>query len=1174
MPCTSPPQSVERSSLPNKPGASTRGASACRYNGGPNSPPESTLFLKALDISGFKSFARPTRLEFTEGITALVGPNGSGKSNVVDAVRWCLGEQSIRDLRGQSAQDVIYAGPRRALGMAEVRMLFERSASDSADLPSDLSVARRLYRSGESEYLVDGRRVRLRDLADALRSIGIDDSEHVVVNQGMADALLSASPMDRRALLEQAAGLAGYRTRRDEARSKLATTRRNVETIETLLAEMEPRLRILRRQSRAVQDRDEARSRLQTRVRQWLAHRWNAVTDEVVTLERERAVVDAERREAVAHVDRLEREAEAALTARRHWEERWSVVDASFHVAERERDEARHALASVAQRLEANRVTIFERTTRLAEATSAARRAAEREDELDRTLANLESRAAAVREELARYESELAAAGAEQEAASRAVSGRAAELHAAHAAHAQVAGQFESRESRRAEDEGRVRDLDRWLAEAGVRLDEAQTAEIAAARALRAVHAELEAHRDAATEAESRAVVAAERLRRTESLRQRVTRTRQEVERRAMAVRRTLETLEPLVAGSPLSRVSVDGGFEEAVVAALAGWQGQPLDCDQEAFLEWRARFAERCASAPMWADTIAHGLLGLTPLAGTMVADTEEEGATHWQAIASMDAFRVGAPPIVVVTRQGVRFDALRVVQPTEDDAGGRYLRARRQAALMERRLAVLARRLDVSVAMREAAAHESAERAAAARTVSDGIAVLRTRVSEATRAADAATRAAAALRDDVNGRTALRSRLAEGLQALDSEIESLRSTVDEARDRVQAAEAAASGDDEAQSVARARLEVLLSNVAERRREFDAIAAQQAAQSGFRRSLEGERARADSEHRRLEAELATLREREAAQLEEEAGGRAALEGAEARLTLAIQRRNEVQATRPADTEPTATLADARRTLSEIIPRHERLLARLETRRSDRDVLYAEIERELQVRPEALPEPDGENVPTAEEIQRLRNRASQYPDADESVIGEAKELEERFAYLREHAEDLRTAADNLHEIMDVADREMRGRFGGAFSAVNEEFSRVFQVMLRGGEAELVQNDDGGVDIRAQLPGKKARSSAAFSGGERSLVATSLLFGVLRIRPTPFCLLDEVDAALDESNVDRYLAALRDISGRTQAIVVTHNRATMAAADTLYGTTMDDEGMTSLLSLRLEAYAAG
>jgi chromosome segregation protein len=237
------------------------------------------------------------------------------------------------------------------------------------------------------------------------------------------------------------------------------------------------------------------------------------------------------------------------------------------------------------------------------------------------------------------------------------------------------------------------------------------------------------------------------------------------------------------------------------------------------------------------------------------------------------------------------------------------------------------------------------------------------------------------------------------------------------------------------------------------------------------------------------------------------------------------------------------------------------------------DALASDIAEELQALPEAL-FPSDEEPPSDAEVKRLRSRAMQYADADPSVVEEARELAERHSYLLRHVEDLRSAADTLRAMMEVADAEMRAQFDVAFVAVSEEFSRVFEVMLRGGRARLEQLDGGGIEVIAQLPGKRSRSSAAFSGGERSLIASSLLFGVLKMRPAPFCVLDEVDAALDEGNVDRYLAALRDISQKTQAVVVTHNRATMAAADVLYGLTMDAEGTSGVLSLRLDAQAAG
>lgn len=267
-------------------------------------------------------------------------------------------------------------------------------------------------------------------------------------------------------------------------------------------------------------------------------------------------------------------------------------------------------------------------------------------------------------------------------------------------------------------------------------------------------------------------------------------------------------------------------------------------------------------------------------------------------------------------------------------------------------------------------------------------------------------------------------------------------------------------------------------------------------------------------------------------------------------------------------------LREARSRSAAAVSRHERLSARLGEVQAERMKLSEEIVRELGLQASNLPHTTPDAVPTEDELRRLRTRAAQYADLDASVADEYRELLERQRYLSAQVADLQSAAEGLHEVMRIADREMRSRFQSAVDTVSDEFGRVFKVMLRGGEARLEQiDDDGGIEVRATLPGKRTRSSSAFSGGERALVATSLLFAVLRIRPMPFCVLDEVDAALDETNVDRYLAALRDISERTQVIVVTHNRATMAAATVLYGLTMDGEGASSVLSLQLDAYEA-
>jgi chromosome segregation protein len=324
-------------------------------------------------------------------------------------------------------------------------------------------------------------------------------------------------------------------------------------------------------------------------------------------------------------------------------------------------------------------------------------------------------------------------------------------------------------------------------------------------------------------------------------------------------------------------------------------------------------------------------------------------------------------------------------------------------------------------------------------------------------------------------------------------------------------------------------------------------------------------------EERHALEELRTL-ENEKCRLTEE------IEGARetfARLTEILGEQTErigtIELERPEMRGRTSDLTDARRRLSATLAAHERAMVQLEQRTVERDRLADEIQRELNTAPSNLQESDSD-IPTDDEIRRLRSRANQFADADSSVVRELAEIEERYSHLSSHLEDLQAATVELQNIMAMADKEMTQRFSVAFDAVNEEFSRMFRVMLQGGDARLEQVDpEGGIGVRAQLPGKRAQASSAFSGGERALVASSLLFGVLNIRPTPFCVLDEVDAPLDESNVDRYLAALRDISTRTQVIVVTHNRATMAAADVLYGVTMDDEGVTSLLSLRLDSF---
>ncbi len=1091
----------------------------------------------------------------------------------MDAIRWCLGEQSMRDIRGQTAQDVIYAGPRRTLGMAEVRMAFERRRDDDLDVPGDLSVARRLYRSGESEYLLDGQRVRLRDVTDALRAIGIDEAEHVVVNQGMGDALLSASAMDRRGLLEQAAGLAGYRTRRDEARSKLVVTRRNVDTIATVLAEMEPRLRMLRRQARAVTERDEAKRRLRSRLELWLAHRWKNLERAMEQLGEQRAEVDAERTEATSDVARLEEQAESVLEVERSWQQEMDVAAASVYLCQKERDAAGHALEACEQKLHDLRARLEERSSRLAEIRDGERLSDERRDRLVLEIAAFRQRANELAAEHSTAEAGAATLRSRLGDLSLDSEARSLEMHAKRQRLDELLESVSLQRRVVTDQEERIGRLQSWISRAQEEADGVDAE-------LRSLEEQLESVRDkvrevsaAHDEARTRAGSASARLAKLDHVEARIRTSISDLSRQIQNTSRVLAALEPQIASSPLQNLTVKRGWEEAVSAAIGSWSGERSNCDLADFLEWRSRLEGSLKDSIVWGDTFCSGLQGTTPLHATAMVERDDQVGSLWATLAGKPAHTIGSPPFSVVSRGGKKLSALGEEPNPVDETRTRYLQARRQKEDASSRLDRMELRVNPLAAAREPALQGAAEWRKKVEVLSIELAESNETIARITARAERLRHQKDAITNDLPPRLQELNELLAGQQV---QVAAL-SAGEQERGKA-AADLQALSEDEGtreQAVAGVREEAAAAErtLADLTREGEAVEARRATHEHLLEALHRGRERATSELQKLDSEAALLREQEESIVGELSGLREKLELEDERVREAVSRRETVEGRRPEHSVRTVALQEARRRLSDVIPRHERVLARLEHLQTDREALTTEIEEELSTSPDGLPEVL-DDIPTAEEVQRLRARASQYADADESVIEESRELEERFAYLQTHAEDLRAAADNLQEIMQLADNEMRGRFADAFAAVNAEFGRVFEVMLRGGHAELIENADGGVDIVAQLPGKKTRSSAAFSGGERSLVASSLLFGVLRIRPTPFCVLDEVDAALDESNVDRYLAALRDISERTQIVVVTHNRATMAATDTLYGMTMDDEGVSSLLSLRLDAYAAG
>lgn len=1090
----------------------------------------------------------------------------------------------MRDLRGQRSEDVIYAGPRKMLGASEVSLTFENTGTGSDPSWSELCIARRLYRSGESDYLVNRRKARLRDVVGALHDLGIDSGRHVVVTQGMADSLLSATPLERRALLEQAAGLAGYRDRRDEARHKLATTAQNIETIEAVLAEMEPRLRLLRRQARAIEEREEANARLQARLLAWYGWRWRQASHGVEELSAAVETVAAERKSVIDRLNRLEEQSAASLERERSWHRQLEAATAALYVTERERADAAHAVERLEQRLASVERTLSSGREREVRLQPLLHEAEKRFAAVSQTVHALRAERAEVERAHAGLHSALAGLrrSAEERARLAAASRRTQEN--ALRAEADARLQLERLESRLQQLRKKTDETDGWLRDCDTSLQtiDAEANEVSAA--LREREQETARQEEALAAAEREVALQKRRLDRMDRLRNRLRTVISETARRLALAKRSLDALDREVDGGILRTLVVSPGWEQAIAAALGDWalagygeagmhqQFHPLDAAE--FLSWRGGLDRCIGNAALWAETVVEGLPPgvASPLLSTLLVHGDAEAGEMWEWIANLPAHTIGSPPVQVVTREGRCWNSIGIKRYGQNEAG-RYLEIKREVADLQRKKATAERRLTALESARKSSAGCVAEAEQRARAVSDVVRTARRQTGDLAESSERLARRRSGLEAERRQRQAELAEVAQNLGLESGRSSGLKAAAAQARQEVAAATRAWEGAERAAQDERRRVTELLDQVGERKRSLEVLAAKEAAQLDVL-------AAAERDVSRLADDIEAVRKGQEEQiaLVQTLTRDGDLQSARLRDLNEVageqsRHLDAVQAQRPRATEHAGELREARDRLSAVISRHERALAGLMQAESELRQLHQDVRRELAVEPAELPS-DVLDPPGDDEIRRLRARAVQYADADPSVVEECRELGERQQYLQYHLDDLKTAGQNLRTIMAIADREMRSRFQSAFAAVSDEFSRVFRVMLRGGEARLEQiDDDGGIEIRAQLPGRRARSSTAFSGGERALVASSLLFGVLKIRPTPFCILDEVDAALDESNVDRYLNVLREISQGTQMIVVTHNRATMAAADVLYGLTMDDEGESSVLSLRLGAYGA-
>ncbi len=1229
------------------------------------------MYLKRLNLNGFKSFASATTLEFGPGVTCIAGPNGSGKTNVAEAIRWVLGEQAKSSLRARRTEDIIFSGSDRrpAQGMAEVKLTLDNG---DAWLPLDFEevvVGRRAYRSGDNEYYLNQSRVRLKDLSELFMKAQVGQNSYAFMGQGLVEHVLTLRPEERRGLIEEAADVRLHREKLNESQRRLAATRDNLDRIELLAREIAPRLRQLERQAERATEHARLSAELADALKTLYGQQWQdaqeSLTAALAACDQRQEAFDHARNEATAFEegrvslsdaiderrrDIAEREDRYRTLDqyRRDLEQRIKVDGERQAMLETRRDEL--SSESEALREERQQVAALveqqrERATELAQALEEARKPDANAQELARIDASLQE----LQQQIT-HADELATQ-----------------------ASAQAAG-AQARLSALQEQQERVQ------AEA-VTLTERRREQIASLKAWAKEIASLRARSVELTPVEYRTAGSLKAA-------------RERLERASLAVVRREEELRTLTAAIQAAETRLEA-------AQAAGIDLPPSDAGVQALLQAGGKDPEHEPAA----DSRIHGLIGMVgqllrvpagleraieaALADSLhavVVETQEDAIAAIELLVSEDLGRATVYPIndlrpihpinlldekgvIGVASELVRCDAR--YRPLVDTLLGRTIvaenvglakqllrrglgnvvtldgtllhpvgsmtggsaRAVRRAFTHKRDVGELPTELEHMRASHneatEALEGEHREQADA-RQERDRLAPEAERASGELSAANEAFRQQKARLPAIAARLAtLHARLLDTRATLErstGELTNAQESLDEAR--AEAEEQRTLSEQLAprsRELAASRLALAQSDGERTSRiktletELHALQQQAEVQSASLQRVEAEIHRRVGASDRIEGELNTVltrlesskRELEtktheaAAAREELAPARHALEQIESRQRtidsdLADGRSKSLAAERilleaqSAVKLRTEELEALRERLEEdgFSPLEDGEIGPIETPASEAPADATPADEEPETKPGEPPTwlkseaAAGDDHPPMrggapvdavmlkDRISELRGSIRKLGPVNEQAEEDFSENRERHEYLTKQLSDLREAEEALQEAIKELESIIKERFSSTYRQVNASFQRYFQMFFGGGQAELLLTKTGeedvlaGVDIVAQPPRKKVRSLNMLSGGERSLTAMALLFALLDTNPSPICVLDEVDAALDESNVGRFNEALQALSERTQFIIITHNRRTLEMADTIYGVSMGEDSTSTLLSLRI------
>ncbi|WP_066581967.1 chromosome segregation protein SMC [Cellulomonas timonensis] len=1187
------------------------------------------MHLKTLTLRGFKSFASATTLNFEPGVTCVVGPNGSGKSNVVDALAWVMGEQGAKSLRGGKMEDVIFAGTtgRPPLGRAEVSLTIDNTDGALPIEYTEVTISRTLFRNGGSEYAINGRGCRLLDIQDLLSDSGLGREMHVIVGQGQLDAVLRATPEERRGFIEEAAGVLKHRKRKEKALRKLDAMQANLVRLGDLTSEIRRQLGPLGRQAEVARkaqvvqvDLRDSRARLLADdLAQLTATLEQEIADESALRVR-RAEVEAAVTEARGRLASLERAAAEAAPALSEASDVWYRLSAL-----RERLRGTATLAGERVRLLGAGTPERGGGADPDELAAQAERVRAAEAEL---AAEVELARAALEGAVAHRQGAEAAASAADKALATALRGAADRREGL----ARLAGQVGARRSRLEATEAEIGRLRASLAEAEHRGQQATTeftvleSQVAGVEeGEEGLDAEHEQAADAVEQADARVAelteLVATAVRQRSTLDSRIETLELSLTRKDGAGALLASDSLPGAIGSVAALLSVAPRDEDAIVAALGRLADavavESVDSAVDAIRLLRTEDAGRAAlviagAAPareLSPDAVPAGAdraidLVQAPAAVRSTVEALLAGVVVVDDLAVARALVAERPDLVVATRGGdllarahaaggsatapsalhlqaaldqARSDAAQATA-TAERARGELIGARAAQEQANARYEETLERLNQSDAALAAVAEQLGHLGATARGAR----------AEAERVQATLATATATLAADAAELAELTERLAVAEQAPAEGEASIEAGTTERDSAAEAAAAARSRETEARltlrtSEERARALSGRAESLERAARTERAARERAAERARARAQQSRIADAVREGaQRALAVLDVSLQRAAAEREAAEAARAERETALAQVRAEVERRSHELA-ELTDVAHRDEVARAQQLL-----RVEQLQTRaVEDLGLDPEVLLDEFGPHRPV-PVVLPpgsEP-ADDAPTevpyvrAEQEKRLRaaERAlAQLGRVNPLALEEFAALEERHQFLVEQLADLKKSRADLLEIVREIDERVEQVFADAYRDTAEQFDRVFPRLFPGGEGRLVLTDPGnmlttGIEVEARPAGKKVKRLSLLSGGERSLTAVALLVAIFKARPSPFYVMDEVEAALDDANLGRLLGLFRELQEDSQLIVVTHQKRTMEIADALYGVTMRGDGVTTVISQRMREEA--